>query len=330
MLFTVLSFASSAAAYQGAGRVVSQSSRIMMQVSAPEVASVDAPPPKAEPAKVAAPAPSAKAKAEEPAPAPLDQHLREMIASKKAVIEAHNADVDASIDYINKLLPKKEVRKLEDLPGANTEVLDGSMPGDAGFDPLRLAETETHLLVYREAEVKHGRLAMLAVAGWVASELVPHGADSLLQTTAGRAPSVLNGGLGEVSGFFWLFLLAIFATVESNTLEYQLDGWQSSGKPWKYVPGDWSFDPLGLQGAIADKWMETVPERDRPLLLDPFEFKANCKANVAKAEVWHGRAAMMAITGFAVQEALWGTPVVDQSPIFFATPVWEALQEVVG
>ena len=119
--------------------------------------------------------------------------MRAIIASKKAVIDAHNADVDASLDYLAKLLPQKEVRKLEDLPGPNTEVLDGSMPGDAAFDPLRLAETETHLLVYREAEVKHGRLAMLAVAGWVLSELLPHGADSLLQTTAGRAPSLLNG-----------------------------------------------------------------------------------------------------------------------------------------
>jgi len=29
-----------------------------------------------------------------------------------------------------------------------------------------------------------------------------------------------------------------------------------------------------------------------------------------------------------VQEAVWGTPVVDQSPIFFATPVWHLLQEI--
>jgi|TARA_B110000196_G_C20539392_1_gene383698 light-harvesting complex II chlorophyll a/b binding protein 4 len=30
-----------------------------------------------------------------------------------------------------------------------------------------------------------------------------------------------------------------------------------------------------------------------------------------------GRAAMMGITGFAVQECVWGTPVVDQTPFFF-------------
>ena len=35
------------------------------------------------------------------------------------------------------------------------------------------------------------------------------------------------------------------------------------------------------------------------------------------AEIKNGRAAMMAITGFAVQEFLWGSPVIQQTPFFF-------------
>ena len=35
------------------------------------------------------------------------------------------------------------------------------------------------------------------------------------------------------------------------------------------------------------------------------------------AEIKNGRAAMMAITGFAVQEFLWGQPVIEQTPFFF-------------
>ena len=38
--------------------------------------------------------------------------------------------------------------------------------GDVGSDPLNLATSREQLTYYREAEVKHGRLAMLAAAGW--------------------------------------------------------------------------------------------------------------------------------------------------------------------
>jgi light-harvesting complex II chlorophyll a/b binding protein 4 len=34
-------------------------------------------------------------------------------------------------------------------------------------------------------------------------------------------------------------------------------------------------------------------------------------------EIKHGRLAMMAIVGFAVQEALYRTPVVAETPMFF-------------
>ena len=40
---------------------------------------------------------------------------------------------------------------------------DEYLAGDFGFDPLLLADTPKKLLWYREAEMKHARLAMLAV-----------------------------------------------------------------------------------------------------------------------------------------------------------------------
>lgn len=39
--------------------------------------------------------------------------------------------------------------------------LDGSLAGDVGFDPLGFAKTKEDLMNYREAEIKHSRLAML-------------------------------------------------------------------------------------------------------------------------------------------------------------------------
>ena len=39
--------------------------------------------------------------------------------------------------------------------------LDGTMVGDVGFDPFGFAKTKEDLMNYREAEIKHCRLAML-------------------------------------------------------------------------------------------------------------------------------------------------------------------------
>ncbi len=47
--------------------------------------------------------------------------------------------------------------------------LDGSMVGDVGFDPLGIA-TEANLARMREAEVRHGRLAMVGTWGWPIAE----------------------------------------------------------------------------------------------------------------------------------------------------------------
>ena len=39
--------------------------------------------------------------------------------------------------------------------------LDGSLAGDVGFDPLGFAKSREDLMNFREAEIKHCRLAML-------------------------------------------------------------------------------------------------------------------------------------------------------------------------
>ena len=46
-------------------------------------------------------------------------------------------------------------------------------------------------------------------------------------------------------------------------------------------------------------------------------WEANARKMMDTAEINNGRLAMLAITGYAFQEFLWGTPVVDQTPIFF-------------
>jgi hypothetical protein len=51
------------------------------------------------------------------------------------------------------------------------EKLDGSLPGDVGFDPLGIS-TYFDIKWMREAELKHGRICMLAVAGSLVQEFV--------------------------------------------------------------------------------------------------------------------------------------------------------------
>jgi len=200
-------------------------------------------------------------------------------------------------------------------------VLDGSLAGDAGFDPVGFADCRENLLLYREAEIKHARLAMLAAAGWPLSELFQPklaatlGAQSLL-SDAGRSPSVLNGGLGQ--GPVTVFVLAAFAAtaaVELATLNAQYLNPEDFAKRETVfaakekeglTPGIFGFDPLGLYTFFGPN-------------------EAGKKA-MQTAEIKNGRLAMLGITGFAIQEAIFRAPVIAQTPAFFK-PFWEVVAD---
>lgn len=200
-------------------------------------------------------------------------------------------------------------------------ILDDSLAADAGFDPLGFADCRENLLVYREAEVKHARLAMLAAAGWPLSELFQPslaktlGAASEL-TKDGRAPSVLNG---FVAGSNFAFVLAAFAAVgvvEAATLNKQFvapQDFDTRAAAFKakeaegLVSGDFGFDPLGVGNFFSSS-------------------DAGRKA-MRTAELKNGRLAMLAITGFAIQEKVLSQPVVQETPVFF-TPIWRIVAEL--
>lgn len=146
------------------------------------------------------------------------------------------------------------------------KVGDKTLAGDMGFDPLQLSNTPESLAWYREAEVKHARLAMLAALGWPVSEITNFG--NLLDGS-GRVPSLLNGGLGEVNGIYWAGVVALAVYWEGQGLNKQF------GKKSDYLPGMLGFDPLGA---------------DSPAMRD--------------GEITNGRIAMLAITAFAIEEAL--------------------------
>ena len=191
-------------------------------------------------------------------------------------------------------------KDLELLPGAR----DSGLAGDVGFDPAGFAKTQEELLNFRDAEIKHARIAMLAAAGWPLSELwdkgiaQAEGLPTLLQDPMaegllpygsvkfGLAPSLLNGGLGEVPPLFWLVTLAATAAIELRGKAAKEEG---------KLPGDLGFDPLGFaKGATAEEYRR-----------------------LEEQELSHGRTAMLAITTFVAEEAVFKGPVVENTPAFF-------------
>lgn len=50
-------------------------------------------------------------------------------------------------------------------------VLDGTLIGDRGFDPLGIA-TQDNIRRMRDSELRHGRLAMVALVGWPIAEVI--------------------------------------------------------------------------------------------------------------------------------------------------------------
>lgn len=165
----------------------------------------------------------------------------------------------------------------------NLRVGDKRLAGDVGFDPLNLADTSSSLAWYREAEIKHARIAMLAALGWPVAEKLngplsqAFGQPSLL-TSDGLAPSVLNGGLGGVSAVYWAAALALAIAAESTYLDAQLG---VGVKKTDYVPGMVGFDPLKLDSAAT-----------------------------RTAEIWLGRVAMIAVVVYAVEESVTKMPVI--------------------
>ena len=133
----------------------------------------------------------------------------------------------------------------------------------AGFDPLGLANFDLNIgsaydkkrsaaLVlqdYRDAELKHGRLAMLAAVAWPLQErLNPLLAaqlhwPNLVAETGGLSPSVLNGGLeqGAIPGAVVTFAVLI-SLVEAQGLRIK----KSDGADW--LPGDYGTLRIAEKG----------------------------------------------------------------------------------
>eukprot|EP00599_Poterioochromonas_sp_BG-1_P000857 CAMPEP_0173147530 /NCGR_PEP_ID=MMETSP1105-20130129/9188_1 /TAXON_ID=2985 /ORGANISM="Ochromonas sp., Strain BG-1" /LENGTH=186 /DNA_ID=CAMNT_0014062029 /DNA_START=114 /DNA_END=674 /DNA_ORIENTATION=- len=105
--------------------------------------------------------------------------------------------------------------------------LDGSTVGDFGFDPLGLTDTLNDLHYVRSAEIKHCRVAMLAVVGFLVQQNI-----HILNGEADPIKAVSALGLGPN-----LQILSFIGVIELAT-------WQKTF--FGNDPGNLGFDPLGF------------------------------------------------------------------------------------
>jgi len=127
-------------------------------------------------------------------------------------------------------------------------LLDGSMAGDVGFDPLGLSgidDVGIDLYWLREAEIKHGRVAMLAVAGILQVEIF------------GPAPGCEAATAKCQMDAFWqlwnshpqyvAFGLIMITIIETISGIATTTGRESGERE----PGDFGLDPLGFGNGDA-------------------------------------------------------------------------------
>ena len=160
------------------------------------------------------------------------------------------------------------------------------------FDPLNLAEkaTDAALQRYREAELAHGRVAMLAVIGFFVGEKVE--GSSFLFDASISGPAITH--ITQVPDGFWAVIIAFIGAAEASRAQ---EGWvdpadcpvdQPGLLKEDYMPGDLKFDPLGLKPEDAEEF-----------------------AIMQTKELQHGRLAMLAAAGFLAQEAVDGKGIIE-------------------
>eukprot|EP00629_Pelagomonadales_sp_RCC1024_P009719 CAMPEP_0119259902 /NCGR_PEP_ID=MMETSP1329-20130426/529_1 /TAXON_ID=114041 /ORGANISM="Genus nov. species nov., Strain RCC1024" /LENGTH=221 /DNA_ID=CAMNT_0007259311 /DNA_START=52 /DNA_END=717 /DNA_ORIENTATION=+ len=203
------------------------------------------------------------------------------VASGLVAPSARHAPAATSLDAKSEAMPFLEC------PAA----LDGTLPGDRGFDPLRFTDSDWNMaeviipakaimagpeplpMVYwmREAELKHGRICMLATVGYLTVDAGIHfpgakyaGIDALHAHDAMLA----TGNMGV--------MLLFAAVVELTSMTAVIGATKGSGR----AAGDFGLDPLEFCGN---------PET---------------KSFMLEAEITHARLAMLGFSGLVTQSAL--------------------------
>jgi hypothetical protein len=183
------------------------------------------------------------------------------------------------------------------------------LPGDWGFDPLDLSSKDYILQIqyrllqflpgtkkepppplrptalilrdYREAEIRHGRLAMLAAMIWPLQEML----DRLLLDSDQFGPLLF----GPVTLPYFPLSMTLVMMLLGYLDIYAKAIQDRDGIGDAFLPGDCFWDPL--------KMLEGAP--------------ASMKRNMQERELFNGRVAMIAIAAYIFEEATTRLPVIE-------------------
>ena len=159
------------------------------------------------------------------------------------------------------------------------------------FDPLNLAEDKSmeELKLFREAELAHGRVAMMGALGFIVEENF----HPIFPDASGAGIRYLDQVLSDEMG--QLFASFLFIAIAGSELTRARIGWvppesvtsETGRLNADYTPGHLGFDPLGLKPKTEEAFVE-----------------------MQNKELNNGRLAMLALAGFMAQE------LVTEQPIF--------------
>ncbi|XP_058757518.1 photosystem I chlorophyll a/b-binding protein 6, chloroplastic-like [Vicia villosa] len=189
-------------------------------------------------------------------------------------------------------------------PGSSApEWLDGSLPGDFGFDPLGLGSDPELLKWFAQAELVHGRWAMLGVSGILIPEILE--------------------GMGYIKNYSWYTAGSVHYFADPITLfivQLALMGWVE-GRRWADIvnPGSVDIEPkfpnrpnpkpdVGYPGGLWFDFMQWGRGSPEPVMV------------LRTKEIKNGRLAMLAFVGFCFQAVYVGDSPIQNLMAHLADP----------
>jgi len=166
--------------------------------------------------------------------------------------------------------------------------LPGAVSPLGFFDPLGFTKDMelNGVKRFREAEIMHGRVAMMATIGYLVSESTP-----TITYGMNVHHTIANNQIPEIAG---TVMFPFFLAINISEALRANKGWVEPGLGdlftlrESYYPGDIGFDPIGLKPTDAKEF-----------------------ANMHSKELSNGRLAMLAAAGMCVQEQINGKGILE-------------------